>query len=50
MQVQSLSGEDSPGRGHGNPFQYSFLENSMDRGAWGSIAQSCKESDTTEVI
>ena len=23
-----------PGEGHGNPFQYSFLENSMDRGAW----------------
>ena len=24
----------SPGRGHGNPLQYSCLENSMDRGAW----------------
>ena len=24
----------SPGKGHGNPFQYSCLENSMDRGAW----------------
>ena len=24
----------SPGGGHGNPLQYSFLENSMDRGAW----------------
>ena len=24
----------SPGRGHGNPFQYSCLENPMDRGAW----------------
>ena len=24
----------SPGEGHGNPFQYSCLENSMDRGAW----------------
>ena len=24
----------SPGGGHGNPFQYSFLENSMDGGAW----------------
>ena len=24
----------SPGLGNGNPFQYSFLENSMDRGAW----------------
>ena len=24
----------SPGEGNGNPVQYSFLENSMDRGAW----------------
>ena len=24
----------SPGRGHGNPFQYCCLENPMDRGAW----------------
>ena len=26
--------EISPGGGHGNPLQYSRLENSMDRGAW----------------
>ena len=24
----------SPAGGHGNPFQYSCLENPMDRGAW----------------
>ena len=24
----------SPGAGHGNPLQYSCLENPMDRGAW----------------
>ena len=24
----------SPGEGNGNPLQHSFLENSMDRGAW----------------
>ena len=24
----------SPGRGNGNPLQYSCLENPMDRGAW----------------
>ena len=24
----------SPGGGHGNPLQYSCLENSMDKGAW----------------
>ena len=35
-----------PGRGHGNPFQYSCLENPMDRGAWW--ATGCKELDTTE--
>ena len=27
--------ERSPGGGHGNPLQYSCLENPMDRGAWG---------------
>ena len=25
---------DFPGEGNGNPFQYSCLENPMDRGAW----------------
>ena len=25
----------SPGGGHGNPLQYSCLEDPMDRGAWG---------------
>ena len=35
----------SHGEGNGYPLQYSFLENSMDRGAWG-----CKESDTTEQL
>ena len=27
----------SPGDGNGYPFQYSCLENSMDRGAWWAI-------------
>ena len=28
----------SPGEGHGNPFQYSCLENPMDRGAqWATV-------------
>ena len=27
----------SPGEGNGNPFQYSYLENSMDRGAWETV-------------
>ena len=41
----------SPGVGNGTPPQYSYLENSMDRGAWqATVHRSCKESDTTEVI
>ena len=28
----------SPGGGHGNPLQYSCLENPMDRGAWQAVA------------
>ena len=34
MQVRSLGWKDCPGGGHGNPLQYSCLENPMDRGAW----------------
>ena len=29
----------SPGGGHGNPLQYSCLEDPMDRGAWGATVQ-----------
>ena len=33
--VVSIPGSGiSPGVGNGNPLQYSYLENSMDRGAW----------------
>ena len=36
----------SPGGGHGSPFQYSSLENSMDRGAWqAKVHGVAKESD-----
>jgi len=39
----------SPGGGHGNPLQYSCLENPMDREAWpGYSPQDRKESDATE--
>ena len=37
----------SPGEGHGNPLQYSCLENPMDRGAWQG-PRGCKESDMAE--
>ena len=38
----------SSGGGHGNPLQYSFLENPMDRGAWQGTVHGVTESDTTE--
>ena len=38
----------SPGRGDSNPLQYSCLENSMGRGAWGYSSWGHKESDMTE--
>ena len=39
----------SRGGGHGNPLQYSCLENPMDRGAWRATVHSVTELDTTEV-
>ena len=33
----------SPGEGNGNPFQYSYLENSMDRGAWQATVHGVAE-------
>ena len=39
----------SPGGGHGNPLQYSCLENPIDRGAWWATADGVsKEWDRTE--
>ena len=38
----------SPGGRHGNPLQYSCLENPMDRGDWWAIVYRVKESDMTE--
>ena len=40
----------SPRKGNGYLFQYSCLENSMDRGAWSSQSQGVTESDTTELL
>ena len=41
----------SPGEGHGNPFQYSCLENPMGRGIWqATVYRVGKESETTEQL
>ena len=36
----------SPGRGHGNPFQYYCLENPMARGAWQATVHGVAKSPT----
>jgi len=38
----------SPGEGNSYPLQYSYLENSMDRGAWWATVHGTEESDTPE--
>ena len=35
-----------PGRGDGNPLQYSFLKNPMGRGTWWAINHRIAESQT----
>ena len=35
-----------PGGGHGNPLQYSCLENPMDRGAWWGTVHEVTQSRT----
>ena len=36
----------SPGRGRGNPLQYSCLENPVDRGAWQATVHGVAKSHT----
>ena len=36
----------TPAGGSGNPLQYSYLENSMDRGAWPAIVYRVAKSRT----
>ena len=36
----------SPGGGNGNPLQYSWLDNPMDRGAWQAIVHGITKSRT----
>ena len=41
----------SPGGGHGNPLQYSSVENPMDREAsWATVHGGSKESGTIEQL
>ena len=44
--VQCLGWEDSPGGGHGNPLQYSCLENPMNREAWQATLHGVAQGGT----
>jgi len=45
--VSSVPGSGRcPGGGHGNPLQYSCLENSVDKGAWRAMVHSVAKSRT----
>ena len=49
MRIQFLDQSwigSSPGGGHGNPLQYSCLENPMDRGAWKATVHGMTKSKT----
>ena len=50
-EIGSISGLGrSPGEGNGNPFQYSCLQNAMDRGAcWAIVHGVAKELDVTRI-
>ena len=40
----------SSGGGHGNPLQYSYLENPMNRGAWRSTVYGVGKSQTLSAV
>ena len=44
----NLGSERSLGGGNGNPLQYCYLENPMNRGAGWATVHKLAESDTTE--
>ena len=44
--ARSLGWEDCLGGGNDSRVQYSFLENSMDRGAWWATGHGVKKSRT----
>ena len=45
-QVQSLPQGRFPEEENGYPLQYSYLENSMDRGAWRAVVHGVTTSQT----
>ena len=45
----SISGlRRSPEEGNGNPLEYSYLENPMDRGVWWATVHGVAQLDMTE--
>ena len=45
--VDSVHGSGrAPGEGHGNPLQYSCMENTMDRGTWQATINRVVKSQT----
>ena len=42
----SILGSGRPSGGHGNPLQYSCLENPMDRGAWWAAVHRVTKTQT----
>ena len=44
--VGSIPGSGRSPGGHGNPLQYSCLENPMDRGAWWATVHKVAQSQT----
>ena len=44
--VRSLGWKESPGVSNGKPYQYSCLENSIDREAWQDTVHGVTESQT----
>ena len=49
-QVQFLSQEDSPGEGNGYSLQYSWPENSLDRGAWWATVHGVEKRGLTNTF